>query len=176
MWFAGGLIADEERKTGAMSRAVYSFYLRQFTCSQILPLALLFALAQLCRFAMDAFLSRWAVGDPALVPEGLDPTIAYCIGYAILGVSTFVFSGLRYVWAQLIGLSASWKMHNLMLSNLLHAPVSFFDVTPIGRIGEPTATNILIPCPYDAFAARQSIASLAISPISTSRRRCSTIS
>ena len=56
---------------------------------------------------MDAFLSRWAVGDPALVPEGLDPTIAYCIGYAILGVSTFVFSGLRYVWAQLIGLSAS---------------------------------------------------------------------
>ena len=127
-----------------MSRAVYSFYLRQFTCGQILPLALLFALAQLCRFAMDAFLSRWAVGDPALVPEGLDPTIAYCIGYAILGVSTFVFSGLRYVWAQLIGLSASWKMHNLMLSNLLHAPVSFFDVTPIGRIGEPTAADVFI--------------------------------
>ena len=134
-----------DRKTGAMSRAVYSFYLRQFTCSQILPLALLFALAQLCRFAMDAFLSRWAVGDPALVPEGLDPTIAYCIGYAILGVSTFVFSGLRYVWAQLIGLSASWKMHNLMLSNLLHAPVSFFDVTPIGRIGElPTFSSVCV--------------------------------
>ena len=30
--------------------------------------------------------------------------------------------------------------------NLLHAPVSFFDVTPIGRIGERTAANVLIPC------------------------------
>ena len=77
-WCAGGLIADEERKTGAMSRAVYSFYLRQFTCSQILPLALLFALAQLCRFAMDAFLSRWAVGDPALVPPG-DPSCPFLV-------------------------------------------------------------------------------------------------
>ena len=44
-------------------------------------------------------------------------------------------------------------MHNLMLSNLVHAPVSFFDVTPIGRIvnrfsGDIANLDISTPVQY----------------------------
>ena len=132
---AGGLIEDEDRKTGKISKEVYGFYLAQFSWAQLGPLVAFFALSQLCVFSMDVFLSRWAVEDTSLLlVHADDPTLVYCSTYALLGISTFVFSGSRYVWCQLIGLKASNKMHNLMLNNLVHAPVSFFDVTPIGRI------------------------------------------
>lgn len=122
---------------------VYSFYLKQFTPAQLGPLLLFFAASQCCVFAMDVFLSRWAVGDTSLLIVQLDdPTLVYCFTYAVLGVSTFVFSGSRYVWCQLIGLIASNKMHTQMLNNLVKAPVSFFDVTPIGRIVNRFSSDI----------------------------------
>lgn len=131
---AGGLIAEEDRKKGKISKEVYSFYLKQFSFGQLGPLVAFFALSQLCVFSMDVFLSRWAVGDTTLLLyQADDPTLVYCITYAVLGVCTFIFSGSRYVWCQLIGLKASNKMHTQMLNNLVHAPTSFFDVTPIGR-------------------------------------------
>ncbi len=103
---------------------------------------------------MDVFLSRWAVGDTSLlIVQADDPTLVYCFTYAMLGVSTFVFSGTRYVWCQLIGLNASNKMHTQMLTNLVKAPVSFFDVTPIGRIvnrfsGDIANLDISTPVQY----------------------------
>lgn len=133
---------------------VYSFYLKQFTLGQLGPLVAFFAASQLFVFAMDVFLSRWAVGDTSLlIVQTEDPTFMYCFTYAVLGVCTFVFSGTRYVWCQLIGLKASNKMHTQMLNNLVKAPVSFFDVTPIGRIvnrfsGDIANLDISTPVQY----------------------------
>jgi ABC-type multidrug transport system fused ATPase/permease subunit len=132
---AGSLIALEEREIGKIGMKVYSYYARQYTLLQLSPLVFFYLMAQLSQFAMDMWMSRWAVGDRSIVPAALEenPTLWYCSGYAVFGIGTFVFAGLRYIWVQLIGLQASSKLHNLMLGNLLHAPCAFFDVTPVGR-------------------------------------------
>ena len=52
---------------GKIKKEVYSFYLQQFSCGQMAPLIAFFALSQLSTFAMDVFLSRWAVGDTSLL-------------------------------------------------------------------------------------------------------------
>jgi ABC-type multidrug transport system ATPase subunit len=76
---SGGLIEDEERKTGKIKKEVYAFYLSQFSVGEIAPLIAFFALSQLSTFAMDVFLSRWAVGDTSLLlVDAPDPTMVYC--------------------------------------------------------------------------------------------------
>ncbi len=43
-------------------------------------------------------------------------------------------SQLSSMYAWLLGINAARKMHRNMLSRVLHAPVSYFDTNPIGRI------------------------------------------
>ena len=75
------------------------------------------------------------LSETADIAAAEQTTTAWFVGgYAVLGFSTFLLSGVRYISLQLVGLGASQKMHNLMLGNLLHAPSSFFDATPVGRI------------------------------------------
>lgn len=69
-----------------------------------------------------------------------DPLYArFPLGFYLSGVIASaavvgVFSHLRTVWAFHLGLGASKRLHAALLRRVLHAPVSFFDTTPIGRI------------------------------------------
>lgn len=47
------------------------------------------------------------------------------------GIACLILRG--YVLAH-VQLNASLKMHTALLNSVLSAPVSFFDVTPLGRI------------------------------------------
>eukprot|EP01043_Picozoa_sp_COSAG02_P026307 COSAG02_NODE_1512_length_12212_cov_4.145133_8_plen_889_part_00 len=168
---SGSLMSLEDRKTGKVARKTYAFFARQFACRQLLPLGSLFLIAQSARFAMDYWMSRWAIDDRTIIPVAnpSNTTTWFVAGYALLGVCTFVFSGARYLWLQMIGLGASKKMHNLMLSNLLHAPCAFFDTTPVGRIvnrfsGDVNCLDFTVPVYFHSVAmlALQLLTSLAV--------------
>ena len=96
----------------------------------------------------DASLVQWlGISDAASVISW------YVGGYAVFGCLTFILSGVRYIWVQMVGLSASRKMHDLMLNNLLLAPSAFFDVTPVGRIvnrfsGDINSLDFTVPVYY----------------------------
>ena len=168
---SGSLMSLEDRKTGKVARKTYAFFARQFACGQLVPLALLFLAAQAVRFAMDYWMSRWAIDDQTVIPvqNPTNTTTWFVTGYAFLGVCTFLFSGARYLWLQLIGLGASRKMHNLMLTNLLHAPCSFFDTTPVGRIvnrfsGDVNCLDFTVPVYFHSVTmlALQLLTSLGV--------------
>ncbi|CAM9993700.1 unnamed protein product [Hapterophycus canaliculatus] len=61
------------------------------------------------------------------------------LGFYLFGVTASaavvgVFSHVRTTSALYLGLGASKRLHGALLRRVLHAPVSFFDTTPVGRI------------------------------------------
>ncbi|CAN0453231.1 unnamed protein product, partial [Discosporangium mesarthrocarpum] len=69
-----------------------------------------------------------------------DPTYArHSLAFYLGGVTATaglvgVFTHLRTVLGFELGLRASKRLHGNLLQRVLHAPVAFFDTTPVGRI------------------------------------------
>eukprot|EP00002_Diphylleia_rotans_P023662 TRINITY_DN4654_c0_g1_i15.p1 TRINITY_DN4654_c0_g1~~TRINITY_DN4654_c0_g1_i15.p1 ORF type:complete len:1232 (+),score=276.19 TRINITY_DN4654_c0_g1_i15:43-3738(+) len=124
----GKLIEEEERMTGVVKWDTYKYYLH--ACSPILfwTTILFYAMKQGADVATDWWLSSWSQES-----FSLDTTDYVAIYAGISGVS-MVFTFLRNLMLVFACLSASRAMHNRMLRRIVGAPVSFFDVTPIGRI------------------------------------------
>lgn len=55
-------------------------------------------------------------------------------GYAALGVAQALGSFLMGLCAVFIGFNASSHLHYVSIHGVMHAPMSFFDTTPLGRI------------------------------------------
>lgn len=58
----------------------------------------------------------------------------YMGGYAALGAAQAVASFLMGVCGVYVGYNASASLHYVAINGVMHAPMSFFDTTPIGRI------------------------------------------
>jgi len=58
----------------------------------------------------------------------------YLGGLAVIAFLLSVVSFIRAASMALTNINASSKMHTGALRSVLHAPTSFYDVTPIGRI------------------------------------------
>ena len=74
--------------------------------------------------------SFWS-SDPGYVKHSLG---FYLSGVAASAGLVGVFSHLRTILSFHLGLRASKRLHRALLRRVLHAPVSFFDTTPVGRI------------------------------------------
>ncbi|KAK9718409.1 Transporter of the ATP-binding cassette (ABC) [Basidiobolus ranarum] len=61
-------------------------------------------------------------------------TIYYVVIYLALVGSSISFIMIRYCVQFYGSLKASLFIHSKLMSNILHAPMRFFDVTPVGRI------------------------------------------
>ena len=107
------------------------FYYRFFTGPGGIKAILMFvftALAQLSRVFSDWWLGEW--GSNSLNLESNDYIIVYAgisVGVAIL----IIFKG--YFFASFITASAR-VVQKRLINTLLHTPLTWFDVTPTGRI------------------------------------------
>lgn len=55
--------------------------------------------------------------------------------YVFVTLASAVFLVFRMYWIMVkLSLDAVQKLHDLMLNSLIHAPMSFFDSTPVGRV------------------------------------------
>lgn len=54
--------------------------------------------------------------------------------YAAFGVAQALSSFLMGLCGVYIGFNASASLHSVAIHGVMHAPMSFFDTTPIGRI------------------------------------------
>lgn len=66
----------------------------------------------------------------------------YIVVWAGLSLGQAVFAPIKALTVRWNGLRASKRMHETMLDRLLHAPTSFFDVTPVGRVVNRFAADI----------------------------------
>ncbi len=125
---AARLIEEEERATGALKADLYFSYIKMLgTKAALLLLVGLFILREVVSVGSDFWLAYWAA-------DGRTPGGLFLMGFILLGMLAVTITFLRTIYLALRGVKAAQKLHNKLLSGVLHAPLSFFEVTPIGRV------------------------------------------
>ncbi|KAJ3003741.1 hypothetical protein HKX48_001585, partial [Thoreauomyces humboldtii] len=125
----GRLIVDEEREEGAVKWATYAAYIRSAGgVKYAISVLGMFTLSQAVQILMNFWLSWWTEEK-----NGLGDS-KYLLGYAIFGLGV-AFANLASNASLFAGnYSVSKAVHARSLDNVLRAPMSWFDVTPVGRI------------------------------------------
>ncbi|KAI7757136.1 LOW QUALITY PROTEIN: hypothetical protein M8C21_029489, partial [Ambrosia artemisiifolia] len=132
------LIEDEERETGRVSLHVYKVYATEAFGW--------FGAVLSSQMASDYWLAYETSADRA---ASFDPKVFIGV-YAIIAGLAFVFVFGRTVFSMFLGLETAQKFFKQILHSILHAPMSFFDTTPSGRIlsrasSDQTNIDILLP-------------------------------
>ncbi|MBK9323465.1 MAG: ATP-binding cassette domain-containing protein [Bdellovibrionaceae bacterium] len=129
------LTEDEDREVGAVKKSLYWDYIsslggegrfrKPLILVSLLLGAVLVALLPLLQKYWLSFYSDHRSQWNALDAVGI---------YGLLGLSVLVVSLLNHIFWMERGIRSGMCMHDKMLESILHAPVRFFDSTPVGRI------------------------------------------
>lgn len=126
---AGALMQVEERATSNVSWGVYKAYIQASGSLGVAPLlAGLLILSQGMNIVTSLWLSWWT-GDKFGYAKGV-----YIGIYAALGFGQAFFMFVFSVVLTYYGTTASKVMLHRAITQVLRAPMSFFDTTPLGRI------------------------------------------
>ena len=132
------LVTAEGREEGAVAKEAYYLYIQAGT----IFLAVIFLVFQAGAKAFEVlssfWLAKWAddtvaaevVGDPLTDSQIMRYLLIYA-AFGLCGVGFLIARGYALAYHRL---RSSRKLHADMLKSILRAPVSFFDVTPAGRI------------------------------------------
>jgi len=125
---AAKLMTEEARSVGHVSWKVYATWVRAAGVLAPIAIVLGFTITESTTVVSTWWLTYWS-------EHGAEHSQNYFLGiYAIINLSAGVLSFFRMLMVALIGLRASRKLFAEMLAVVLHAPMSFYDTTPVGRI------------------------------------------
>ncbi|VEU33619.1 unnamed protein product [Pseudo-nitzschia multistriata] len=123
------LMTIEERSTGRVGIDVY-FYWARAAGGIWVPLAIVLAFAAV---ECIGVLSKWWLTYWST--HGAEHDQMYFLGiYGVINLANIVGIFLRLMFVMMTGLRASRKIYLGLLQVIMHAPMSFFDTTPVGRI------------------------------------------
>lgn len=127
------LVQEEERVRGRVSMKVYLTYMAAAYKGLLIPLIIIAqTLFQFLQIASNWWMA-WANPQTEGDEPKVTPTTLLLVYMALaFGSSCFIF--VRAVLVATFGLEAAQKLFFNMLSCIFHAPMSFFDSTPAGRI------------------------------------------
>ncbi|XP_038877674.1 ABC transporter C family member 2-like isoform X2 [Benincasa hispida] len=125
------LIKQEERETGVVSWNVLVRYKNALGGLWVVIILLLcYVLSETLRIFRSVWLSRWT--DQGNI--GPNETLYYNMIYAGLSFGQVLVTLLNSYWLIISSLFAARRLHDLMLTSILKAPMVFFNTNPIGRI------------------------------------------
>lgn len=125
----GRLIVKEQRKTGSVSLKVYWAYLAAGRGAVMLPLIITFMLLMQASQVMNSYTLVWWESNTWNRPNSF-----YQILYGCLGVGQALFTFALGANVDLMSYFVSQNLHQQSIRKVFHAPMSFFDTTPAGRI------------------------------------------
>ena len=126
------MVEDETAETASVQLSVYYYYFKALGLT-LAGLGLTFYILFEVAYIGDNFwLSNWS-NDPA---ASLEPAVrnSYIAGYGGLGGLETVFLFVAIILLTVASNRASVRLHERLLTNILRAPMAFFDTTPTGRI------------------------------------------
>lgn len=125
------LIKDEERETGKVSLNVYKLYCTEaFGWWGVVAVLLSSLLWQATQMSSDYWLAYETSEDRA---SSFRPSLFIEV-YGIIAVISLLVVIVRMFFVTTLGLKTAQIFFKQILNSLLHAPMSFFDTTPSGRI------------------------------------------
>ncbi|QRW14685.1 ABC transporter transmembrane region [Ceratobasidium sp. AG-Ba] len=123
------IMQREERATGSVNWKVYKAYFEAANIKVVFPLLLLAILLFQGASVLSPYWLVFWQEERFPIPQG-----AYMAIYAVLGFAQafglFCMGGVFAIFT----FYASQSLHRDALNRILHAPISFFDTTPLGRI------------------------------------------
>ncbi|XP_031112582.1 ABC transporter C family member 14-like [Ipomoea triloba] len=140
------LIKEEERETGTVGFHVYKLYCTEaFGWWGVAAVVLLSLLWQGTQMASDYWLAYETSEERSFNPS------LFLEVYGIIAVLSAVVVVVRMYSVTLMGLKTAQIFFGQILYSILHAPMSFFDTTPSGRIlsrASNDQTNIDVFLPF----------------------------
>jgi ATP-binding cassette subfamily C (CFTR/MRP) protein 1 len=132
------LVRDEEREEGSVDGSAYMHYARAGGLLTAASVFVIQALGRASEVTAGFWLALWAERSLEASLSG-DPfsqttTNRYLGVYALFGLGGVIGLTARAIIVAVHRLRASKKMHDDLTESILRAPVSFFDITPTGRI------------------------------------------
>ncbi|TMW67960.1 hypothetical protein Poli38472_007632 [Pythium oligandrum] len=128
------LIAEEKRSEGRVGWHVFQAYYNAIGGLPVVTIILLSqVLWQVLQIASDFWLGSWSNDSTA---EASDvASTEYRLGvYSALGLASALMVAVRTLTLAYFSLRAAKNLFDRMTNALMHAPMRFFDVNPIGRI------------------------------------------
>jgi len=127
--FDSKLMTVEERSVGHVGIDVYLYWARAAGSTWIpVILFVIFGAVECVNFLSTWWLTYWS-------SHGSEHNQTFFLGfYGLINLTIIVAIFLRLIFIMLLGLRASRKIYSNLLHVIMHAPMSFFDVTPVGRI------------------------------------------
>ena len=124
----GKLIKEEKTAEGRVSLRHYAFYLRSMNIWLFLVVLFYFAASEAFKVGGNLVLADWTTYFE-------EETNLYYIGlYTLMAVICSMAGMLSQITCNYRCAAASNKLHASMMDKTMHAPVSFFESNPIGRI------------------------------------------
>ncbi|XP_071720080.1 ABC transporter C family member 14-like [Rutidosis leptorrhynchoides] len=142
------LIEEEERETGRISSNVYKVYVTEaFGWWGVIAVLFFSFLWQGSQMASDYWLAYETADERA---DSFNPWLFIEV-YTAIAVLSLVLVFCRVICTTVLGLKTSQIFFKQILHSILHAPMSFFDTTPSGRIlsrASSDQTNIDVFLPF----------------------------
>ncbi|KAJ3669523.1 hypothetical protein LUZ60_011473 [Juncus effusus] len=142
------LIKEEERETGHISLRIYKTYMTEawgwWGPIGVLTISLIW---QCSTMASDYWLAYETSEENA---SSFQPSLFIKV-YVIIAAISIVFVAMRAFLVAILGLQTAQVFFRQILNSILHAPMSFFDITPSGRIlsrASSDQTNIDLFLPF----------------------------
>ena len=135
----GRLLVAETLETKKVNKKVYFTY--AYAVGIILTLATIILQVANQGFSLGTnfWLAEWSDDPDSAIPKVRDMYLGI---YGGLGAASAFTVMAKSLLVALGGLNASSKLHNIMLENVLRAPMSFFDTNPKGRVVNRFAKDI----------------------------------
>ena len=137
------LIKQEEREIGDTSFKPYMQYLDQNKGFLYFFIA---CLSQILFVAAQISQTSWMA---AKVDNPHVSAIRLVLVYILIGLASILIYISRYLSTVALGMKSSKSLFSQLLDSLFHAPMSFYDSTPQGRIlSRVSILNMKGSCPY----------------------------
>lgn len=150
------LVQEEERETGRVSASVYWSYITAAYKGRLVPIMLLSqTIFQLLQIGSDYWMV-WA--NPVTLDSRPPVSNSLLIGvYVALALGSSLFVLLRAILLSVAGFKAANLLFSNMHKCIFHAPMSFFDATPSGRIlnrasMDQSAVDLIVPFQLGSLA------------------------
>ena len=130
------LTTAEEKATGSISFSVLTSYAKAFGKGLTSGVVAMLLLTVVSMTASQLWVSGWT-GDSCMEMETAEcaaRTNYYSVGFFVITAFTGVFTVVRLVLQARGRVNASRVYHRELTEHVVGAPVSFFDVNPVGRI------------------------------------------
>ncbi|UJR17989.1 hypothetical protein I4U23_004890 [Adineta vaga] len=133
------LIEKETIETGSVKFRIFSIYIHACQLRMVILLIIFFCLTTLTALYTNIWLSQWTDrstknNTTSSLSSSSSNQIYDLSIYSLLGITQGFFAFIMQLILKFAAYIAGRKLHWILLIGILHAPMSFFDTTPIGRI------------------------------------------